>query len=271
MILANRQTRRKYEQEKIRQEKKRQQMLREKAGRKITPLQIALIFIAVVAIGIGVTAYILNRPLVDWVSYGKALANIEAYEDKDEVIATVNGVEIYKSQYYEVKALDECTFKGLMAEYKKFKRQNPDFTEEELLAYYPTHLTDSEIIESLVITEVLYQESALLGKAMTYEEGLDAQKLQVRQLEAFAPDNESVAEMLGQLKDVAKGMDITLDDYVIYLARDYYKTYSAGQMEADWHDEFVDVEVEFAGDVNDYIAMKTAEVRKNYNIVILMG
>jgi len=71
--------------------------------------------------------------------------------------------------------------------------------------------------------------------------------------------------------DVAKGMDISFDDYVIYLARDYYKTYSAAQMEADWHDEFVGVEAEFAGDVNDYINMKTAEVRKGYDIVILMG
>ena len=74
-----------------------------------------------------------------------------------------------------------------------------------------------------------------------------------------------------QLRKFMQTGDISFDDYVIYLARDYYKTYSAAQMEADWHDEFVGVEAEFAGDVNDYINMKTAEVRKDYDIVILMG
>jgi len=269
--LANRQTRRKYEKEKIRQEKKRQRLVKEKAGRKITPFKLALIFIAIVAIGVAATVFIINRPNVNWVLYGKTLAQIELYEDKDEVIATVNGIEIYKSQYYEVKALDECTFKGLMAEYKQFKKQHPYLTEEELMEYYPTHLTDDEIIESLVVTEMLYQEALKKGKAMTYEEGLADQKLQIKQLEAFSPENSSAADMLKQLHDVAKGMDISFDDYVIYLARDYYKTYSAAQMEADWHDEFVGVEAEFAGDVNDYINMKTAEVRKGYDIVILMG
>ena len=35
------------------------------------------------------------------------------------------------------------------------------------MEYYPTHLTDAEIIESLVVTEMLYQEALKNGKAKT--------------------------------------------------------------------------------------------------------
>ncbi len=233
-------------------------------------LYIIIAIAAIVAVVYFVSSY---RPKlsVDWEAYGKALASLEKdYSDYSRVIIKVGDNEIAKEEYYKLKIMDKYTFDSLMIEYYGYIDNN-DVSAEEREELKPKHVTDEEIIDQLIRTEVGYLEAMEAGIYMNYAMAYSQISANYKAYQSIIDAYESTeviyqraAESMMQMQLVATGMGITVDEYLEYLANDSIKMLAAASLEEQWQEEFEDSE--FDGTVDEYIDAKYEEAIQKYSV-----
>ena len=126
-------------------------------GKKYYYVIYALIAVALIT-AVGYYIYLKNTELsVDWYGYGKALASLkEDHSDYEDIIIAIgDDVKVTKEEYYKLKILNDYTFDGLIIEYNKYIEKNcENMTAEEKAELKPEVVSDVEILESIINTEI---------------------------------------------------------------------------------------------------------------------
>ncbi len=185
----------------------------------------------------------------DYEAYGQALTEIENKADKDQVIILIDGsVEIPKSEYYKLK---------LLAEYSEIE------------------MDDDVIYESLIQAEIGYLEAVEAGVYVSYEKSLDIQHTQYRQCQYFVENKEEgyyeqAKEFLSQMELTAKGMGLTMEEYMEYLAREYMKSDAVAELEMRWQSQYYtdgfETVTEQYSTVDEYIDYMYEQARQQHTV-----
>ena len=245
-------------------------------GKKYYYVIYALIAAALIT-AVGYYIYLKNTELsVDWYGYGKALASLkEDHSDYEDIIIAIgDDINVTKEEYYKLKILNDYTFDGLIIEYNKYIEKNGEnMTAEEKAELKPEVVSDDEILESIINTEIGYLEAMKAGVHMDYATAysqVNANYLTYKDImDIYEPQDElyiKAEESIKQMELVASGMGVSIDEYIEYLARDSIKILAAAILEEQWQSEFKDLD--FDGTVDDYISYKYDTARENYTINI---
>lgn len=238
---------------------------------------IALVVAIVVFVGYNVfnDKFGSNKATVDWLAYGKALSDIETkYDDCDKIILKVGNNEVKKIDFYKQRIAQDYLFDSFMKEYKDYVKEHPDLSKDELEELKPHNLTDDEIIENLVRTELGYVAAMDAGVEMDYDRAytqMNSMYYYYIELVESADENSEVAakaqEFLTQAELVSKGMGTTVNDYIRYLSQDSMKSMAMSLLEEEWQNYFENSD--FEGDIDEYIEKRYKDLESLYTIEII--
>lgn len=238
---------------------------------------IALVVAIVVFVGYNVfnDKFGSNKATVDWLAYGKALSDIETkYDDCDKIILKVGNNEVKKIDFYKQRIAQDYLFDSFTKEYKDYVKEHPDLSKEELEELKPHNLTDDEIIENLVRTELGYVAAMDAGVEMDYDRAytqMNSMYYYYIELVESADENSEVAakaqEFLTQAELVSKGMGTTVNDYIRYLSQDSMKSMAMSLLEEEWQNYFENSD--FEGDIDEYIEKRYKDLETLYTIEII--
>lgn len=213
-----------------------------------------------------------GKGTVDWVGYGKALSDIESkYDDCDRVILKVGGNEIKKFEFYKLRIAQDYLFDSFMKEYDDYLKEHTEITQEEKEQLKPHNLTDEEIVENLIRTELGYIAAMDAGLSMDYDKAytqLNSMYYYYLEIVDAADETSEVAikanEFLTQAELVSKGMGVEITDYVRYLSQESMKSMAMSLLEEEWQTYFETDD--FDGDIDDYIEKRYKELESVYKI-----
>ncbi len=211
---------------------------------------------------------------VDWEAYGKALSNLQNnYDDYDKVILKIdNSIEVTKEEYYKLKIMNDLTFNALLKEYDEYiKKYGAELSATQKAEMKPKPVTDDEIINNLILLELGYMESQKYNIFVTYETAYaqvyssyeSYQEIIAGEITDQTLYN-NAKDSLEQMQLVAKGMNITIEQYISYLANDSIKNFAVAQLEARWQNEFQNSN--YSGTVDDYIDQMYDVIMANHSI-----
>ncbi len=232
------------------------------------------IIIALIVVGAAVYFIATYRPNleVDWESYGRSVANIKNnYKDSDKIILEIDGTSVKKEEFYKLMLLDKYTFKVQQKYYYDIIDNNPDMTPEQKEQIKPHRPSKEQMLDELINTEIGYKEALSIGIKMDYEISLkkimDNYSSYEEILQTYDESTEiyqNANDSMTQMKLVASGMGLSMEEYLEYLARDTMKVFACAELEVKWHDEFKTSE--FDGTVDDFVYNKYMELRSKYSI-----
>lgn len=213
-----------------------------------------------------------NNGTVDWVAYGKALAEIETkYDDCEKVILKIDGNEIKKTEFYKLRIAQDYLYNSFMKEYRDYVKEHDDLSNEELENLKPHNLTDEEIVENLIRTELGYVAAMDAGLEMDYDRAytqMNSMYYYYIEIVDTADETSDIAikaqEFITQAELVSKGMGITVNDYVRYLSRESMKSMAMSMLEAQWQTYFEDSD--YDGDIDAYIEKRYKDLESVYEI-----
>lgn len=216
-----------------------------------------------------------NKATVDWLAYGKALSDIETkYDDCDKIILKVGNNEVKKLDFYKQRIAQDYLFDSFKKEYDDYVKEHTDLSKEELENLKPHNLTDDEILDNLVRTELGYVAAMDAGVEMDYDRAytqMNSMYYYYIELVESADENSEVAakaqEFLTQAELVSKGMGITINDYIRYLSRDSMKSMAMSLLEEEWQNYFENSN--FDGDIDEYIEKRYKDLESVYEIEII--
>lgn len=242
---------------------------------RFSKIILAALCIVVVLAGAVYAAKLFSNKEVDWEAYGEALAKLEEkYDDHDKVILVVGGNEIKKSEYYKIKILNKFTFDSLMELYEEYIDDfGSTMNKDEIEALKPVPVKDEDIINDLILLEIGYLEAIKCGVAYNSETAYSKMNTTYYAYQEVLTTNSEeeevyrkAKEFLDQAAAVAKGMGVTRDDYIRYLAEDSIKSLSVTELESDWQEAFTDSDYE--GSVEEYIDERYEALKQLYSVEI---
>lgn len=213
-----------------------------------------------------------NKGSVDWVGYGKALSEIESkYDDCDSVILKVGSNEIKKLEFYKLRIAQDYLYNSFMKEYDDYVKEHDDLTKEELEELKPHNLSDDEIVENLIRTELGYLASIDAGLSMDYDKAytqMNSMYYYYLEIVDTVDETSDIAikaqEFLTQAELVSQGMGVTINDYVRYLSQESMKSMAMSLLEEEWQTYFENND--FDGDVDEYIEKRYNDLEAVYTI-----
>ena len=242
----------------------------------ILVLAVAIIAVAVV----GVKYVIDNKPSateysVDWEGYGKALAKIEeTYPDHNKIIVRVKDNDIEKLVFYKQRLVQDYMYAAFVEEFEKYVEKHKDhLTQEQIEESRPKRMTDDEIVESMIRVEMGYIAALEADIPINYAIA-QAQMINLYANNQYVLKNEdkesdvykSAKEFVDQIALIAKGMDISVEEYLIELSRDSMKSMAITMIEDRWQTEFRNSN--YDGTVDDYIDNCYEVLKQKYTVVM---
>ena len=212
---------------------------------------------------------------VDWLGYGEALAKIkETYPDYDKVILRVKDNEIEKLDFYKLRLVQDYMYAAFVEEFEDYVEKHKDsLTQEQIEESRPTRMTDEEIIENLIMLEIGYIAALEADVPINYAiaqaqmTNLYANNLYVLKTEEKDSDlYKSAKEFVDQIALIAKGMDVSVDEYLVDLSRDSMKSMAITMIEDRWQTEFRNSN--FDGTVDEYIDSRYKALEQKYTVVV---
>ncbi len=235
---------------------------------------IAVVAAILLFVGYGVISNSIgrNNGAVDWLGYGKTLSEIETkYDDCDKVILRVGGNEIKKLEFYKLRTAQDYLFNTFMKEYDDYVKNNDTLTKEELAELKPHVLTDEEIVDNLIRTEIGYIAAMDAGLEMDYDIAytkINSMYYYYLELIDKMDEMSSIAikaqDFITQAELVSEGMGITVNDYVRYLSRESMKSMAMSMLEEEWQADFE--KGDYDGDIDDYIEKRYKNLESVYEI-----
>jgi len=212
---------------------------------------------------------------VDWEGYGEALANIkETYPDHSKIIARVKDNDIEKLDFYKHRLVQDYMYAAFVEEFEEYVEKHKDsLTQEQIEESRPTRMTDEEIIENLITVEMGYIAALEADVPINYAiaqtqmTNLYANNLYVLKSEDKDSDiYKSAKEFVDQIALIAKGMDISVDEYLVELSRDSMKSMAITMIEDRWQTEFRNSN--FDGTIDEYIDYCYEVLKQKYTVVM---
>ncbi len=236
----------------------------------------ALVAVVAIAVIIAVDAFGKKEVgEVDWVGYGKDYIAIkDTYDDWDNVIANVGGNEILKLDFYKLRISQDYLFESFMELYYEYiELHSSILTDEEKENMKPVRMTDEELIDDLVKTEIRYMAALEAGVKMDYDTALTDMTLMYNSyldiLENTDPEADIVQaaqEFVEQTNMIARGMGVDVEVYIRYLSQDSMKSMAITKLESIWQTDFVGDD--FDGTVDEYIEYRYSLLNDLYEVEI---
>ena len=212
---------------------------------------------------------------VDWVAYGEAISKIkETYSDYNKVIARVKDNNIEKIDFYKHRIVQDFMYEAFVEEYEEYVEKHKDsLTQEQIEDLRPDRMTDQEILDNLVSLEMGYIAALEADIYINYAVA-QSQMVSLYSNNVYVVKNEDkesdiykkAKEFVDQIALIAKGMGVSVDEYLVELSRDSMKSMAITMLEDRWQTDFRNSN--FDGTVDEFIDNSYEMLKQKYTVVI---
>ena len=179
-----------------------------------------------------------------------------------------------KLDFYKHRLVQDYMYAAFVEEFEEYVEKHKDsLTQEQIEESRPTRMTDEEIIENLITVEMGYIAALEADVPINYAiaqtqmTNLYANNLYVLKSEDKDSDlYKSAKEFVDQIALIAKGMDISVDEYLVELSRDSMKSMAITMIEDRWQTEFRNSN--FDGTIDEYIDYCYEVLKQKYTVVM---
>ncbi|AEE97769.1 SurA N-terminal domain-containing protein [Mahella australiensis] len=223
-----------------------------KTGTIIAIAAVALLLIAFFAINTGFAESM-------WSYIGEQAASIREQKN-DATIATIGDARITQN---------DLDLAMLMRE-QAYELQSKEI--DELQNMMPEQPTKEKVLDSLIENEILYQEAVKRGCSVSLDEAkkyLEDNKKIYDEISSgkLTPDNKDMAiEACEVTEDFAKGMGMTIEEYMEYLAPAVQKELSIAKLKQSILQSAPSDVKSGPQKAEEYFNKQKEEIKKNYNV-----
>jgi hypothetical protein len=224
---------------------------------------VVVIFIAFLAINTGFAEDI-------WSYIGKQAASIRG-QKSDVTIATVGNTRITQKDLDLAMLMREKTYELQSKEIKESILKDPSI-KEELQNVMPEQPTKEKVLNSLIEKEILYQEAVKrncdvsLNEAKKYLEDNKKTYDDILSGELTVVDKNAAVEAYTNMEDFAKGMGMSVEEYMEYLAPTVQKELSIAKLQQSiLQSASIDIRNN-PQKAEEYFNKQKEEIKKNYDV-----